>query len=176
MKEFEDINIVKVGAGIVGIGAMIAGFGMLLAGTSNWCSWWIAIALLSSGLYLIGSAAGSFARNVGAFETLDAKSIKNNIIKLKEAGIGELLDEMGSGSMFGSLFTSPLVIAAKALQHYEKDMETSIENLGNLKTAIKDFQLPETSFAEAIADFFGVGSVPKFIFSIFISFIAFANF
>ena len=68
-----------------------------------------AIALLSSGLYLIGSA-DSFARNVGAFETLDAKSIKNNIIKLKEDGIGELLDEMGSGSMFGSLFTSPLVI------------------------------------------------------------------
>ena len=163
MKEFEDINIVKVGAAIVGIGAMIAGFGLLLAGPQaiGVLAGLAAIALLSSGLYLIGSAAGSFARNVGAFETLDASAIKNNIIKLKEAGIGELLDEMGSGSLFGSLFTSPLVIAAQALQHYEKDMTKSIENLGNLKTAIKDFNLPETSFAEAIADFFGVGGVDQ---------------
>ena len=93
---------------------MIAGFGMLLAGLQAIGVLGIgAIALLSSGLYLIGSAGGSFARNVGAFETLDAKSIKNNIIKLKEFGIGELLDEMGSGSMFGSLFTSPLVMVKR---------------------------------------------------------------
>ena len=63
--------------------------------------------------------------------------------------------------MFGSLFTSPLVMVCKALQHYEKDMETSIENLETLKRGLKDFQLPETSFAEAIADFFGVGGVDQ---------------
>ena len=50
MKEFEDINIVKVGAAIVGIGAMIAGFGMLLAGPQaiGVLAGLAAIALLSS--------------------------------------------------------------------------------------------------------------------------------
>ena len=40
MKEFEDINIVKVGA-IVGIGAMSLGFVCYWCWCINWCSWWI---------------------------------------------------------------------------------------------------------------------------------------
>lgn len=165
MQEFTKINMGTLLYGIGGLSALmaaigglsiLAGPGLLVAGAG--------LALVMGALVGMGASLGSFAKNIKPFETLDTSLITQNLGKLAEAGgdIKDLLKAIGGGLFSGiNIGTHPLAQLSHALKGYDSDMKKSIENLDNLKGALAEFEIPQTTAGEALADFFGVGGVDQ---------------
>ena len=167
MQEFTKLNLGRLIFGIGGLSAllvaigglsMLAGPGLIAAG--------LGIGLVMSALVVMGASLGSFAENIKPFETLNTSKIVGNIkeISLISKDIGNLLKESSGGffSNLGIMITGhPLAKLTEALQGYDTDMRQSIDNLSSLKGALADFEIPQTTMGQAIADFFGVGGVDQ---------------
>ena len=167
MQEFTKLNLGRLIFGIGGLSAllvaigglsMLAGPGLIAAG--------LGIGLVMSALVVMGASLGSFAENIKPFETLDTSRIVGNIkeISLISKDIGNLLRTSAGGffSNLGIMITGhPLAKLTEALQGYDTDMRQSIDNLSSLKGALADFEIPQTTMGQAIADFFGVGGVDQ---------------
>ena len=167
MQEFTKLNLGRLIFGIGGLSALIVAIGGLsiLAGPGLVAAG-IGIGLVMGSIAVMGASLGSFAENIKPFETLDTSRIVGNIreISLISKDIGNLLKTSAGGffSNLGIMITGhPLAKLTEALQGYDTDMRQSIDNLSSLKGALADFEIPQTSAGQAIADFFGVGGVDQ---------------
>ena len=167
MQEFTKLNLGRLIFGIGGLSALIVAIGGLsiLAGPGLVAAG-IGIGIVMGSLAVMGASLGSFAENIKPFETLDTSRIVGNIkeISLISKDIGNLLRTSAGGffSNLGIMITGhPLAKLTEALQGYDTDMRQSIDNLSSLKGALADFEIPQTTMGQAIADFFGVGGVDQ---------------
>ena len=146
-------TLMGVLGGIVtsGIGALIMGAGAL------------AIMALVGTLVLMGKGLGNFAESILPFENMNIPRIKGNIGELATvAGDIRNLMSAASGSFsLGNFGQHPLKKLADALKPYEGDMGKTTKNLKDLKGALTNFELPQTTLGQALADFFGVGAVDQ---------------
>ncbi len=149
MKEFGKVNMLKVLGSMLGLatlmgvlGAIVTtGVGALIMGVGA-----IAVMALIGSLVLIGKGLGEFATSIMPFEQMNVPRMKTNIQQLASISgdIDELMDMSGGRGFIAQTFTDhPLEELAKALGSYAGDMSEKINNITNLKTALKGFEFPE---------------------------------
>lgn len=149
MKEFGKVNMLKVLGSMLGLatlmgvlGAIVTtGVGALIMGVGA-----IAVMALIGSLVLIGKGLGEFATSIMPFEQMNVPRMKSNIQQLASISgdIDELMDMSGGRGFIAQTFTDhPLEELAKALGSYAGDMSEKINNITNLKTALKGFEFPE---------------------------------
>jgi methyl-accepting chemotaxis protein len=117
-----------------GVGALIMGVGA------------IAVMALIGTLVVIGKGLGEFATSILPFETMNVPRIKQNIQQLASISgdIDELMDISGGrGIIAQALSDHPLTELSEALGSYAGDMSEKINNITNLKTALKGFEFPK---------------------------------
>ena len=166
MEAFGKVNMLKVLGSMLGLatlmgvlgGIVTSGIGALIMGAGA-----LAIMALVGTLVLMGKGLGNFAESILPFENMNIPRIKGNIGELATvAGDIRNLMSAASGSFsLGNFGQHPLKKLADALKPYEGDMGKTAENLKELKGALTNFELPQTTFGQALADFFGVGAVDQ---------------
>ena len=164
MEAFGKVNMLKVLGSMLGLatlmgvlgGIVTSGIGALIMGAGA-----IAIMALVGTLVLMGKGLGEFAEGILPFEQMNIPRIKGNIQDMATVApeIKALMDA-SSGSFF-SFGDHPLKKLADALRPYEGNMGQTAENLKELKGALTKFELPKTTFGQALADFFGQGGVDQ---------------
>ena len=164
MEAFGKVNMLKVLGSMLGLatlmgvlgGIVTSGIGALIMGAGA-----IAIMALVGTLVLMGKGLGEFAEGILPFEQMNIPRIKGNIQDMATVApeIKALMDA-SSGSFF-SFGEHPLKKLADALRPYEGNMGQTAENLKELKGALTEFELPKTTFGQAIADIFGQGGVDQ---------------
>ena len=164
MEAFGKVNMLKVLGSMLGLatlmgvlgGIVTSGIGALIMGAGA-----IAIMALVGTLVLMGKGLGEFAEGILPFEKMNVPRIKGNISEIASvAGDIKTLMSAASGSFF-SFGDHPLKKLADALKPYEGNMGQTAENLKELKGALTKFELPKTTFGQALADFFGQGGVDQ---------------
>jgi len=149
MKEFGKVNMLKVLGSMLGLatlmgvlGAIVTtGVGALIMGVGA-----IAVMALIGTLVVIGKGLGEFATSILPFETMNVPRIKQNIQQLASISgdIDELMDISGGrGIIAQALSDHPLTELSEALGSYAGDMSEKINNITNLKTALKGFEFPK---------------------------------
>ena len=149
MKEFGKVNMLKVLGSMLGLatlmgvlGAIVTtGIGALIMGVGA-----IAVMALIGTLVVIGKGLGEFATSILPFETMNVPRIKQNIQQLASISgdIDELMDISGGrGIIAQALSDHPLTELSEALGSYAGDMSEKINNITNLKTALKGFEFPK---------------------------------
>ena len=149
MKEFGKVNMLKVLGSMLGLatlmgvlGAIVTtGVGALIMGVGA-----IAVMALIGTLVVIGKGLGEFATSILPFETMNVPRIKQNIQQLASISgdIDELMDISGGrGIIAQALSDHPLTELSTALGSYAGDMSEKINNITNLKTALKGFEFPK---------------------------------
>ena len=166
MQAFGEVNMLKVLGSMLGLatlmgvlGAIVtSGIGALIMGAGA-----LAIMALVGTLVVMGVGLGKFAESIMPFENMNVPRIKGNISEIASVSgdIKKLMDAGAGGFSIGSFFDHPLAKLAQALKPYEKDMGNTVSNLTDLKGALTGFELPQTTFGQAFADFFGVGGVDQ---------------
>ena len=167
MQEFNKINMGRLLFGLGGLSAIILAIGGLaiLAGPAMGFAA-VGLALVMGSMVAMGASLGMFADSIKPFESMDTLAIMANIRDLASVSseIGTLL-KTSAGSFFGNLGVAitghPLAMLSEALKGYDDDMTQSIGNLNKLKGALANFEIPQTTAGQAIADFFGVGGVDQ---------------
>ena len=164
MEAFGKVNMLKVLGSMLGLatlmgvlgGIVTSGIGALIMGAGA-----LAIMALVGTLVLMGKGLGNFAESILPFENMNIPRIKGNIQEMATVApdIKALMDA-SSGSFF-SFGDHPLKKLADALQPYEGDMGKTTKNLKDLKGALTNFELPQTTLGQALADFFGVGAIDQ---------------
>jgi len=164
MEAFGKVNMLKVLGSMLGLatlmgvlgGIVTSGIGALIMGAGA-----IAIMALVGTLVLMGKGLGEFAEGILPFEKMNIPRIKGNIQDMATVApeIKALMDA-SSGSFF-SFGDHPLKKLADALRPYEGNMGQTAENLKELKGALTEFELPKTTFGQALADIFGQGGVDQ---------------
>ena len=164
MEAFGKVNMLKVLGSMLGLatlmgvlgGIVTSGIGALIMGAGA-----IAIMALVGTLVLMGKGLGEFAEGILPFEQMNIPRIKGNIQDMATVApeIKALMDA-SSGSFF-SFGDHPLKKLADALRPYEGNMGQTAENLKELKGALTEFELPKTTFGQALADIFGQGGVDQ---------------
>ena len=164
MEAFGKVNMLKVLGSMLGLatlmgvlgGIVTSGIGALIMGAGA-----IAIMALVGTLVLMGKGLGEFAEGILPFEKMNVPRIKGNISEIASVASDiKTLMNASSGSFF-SFGEHPLKKLADALRPYEGNMGQTAENLKELKGALTKFELPKTTFGQAIADFFGTGGVDQ---------------
>jgi len=154
MKEFGKVNMLKVLGSMLGLatlmgvlGAIVTtGVGALIMGVGA-----IAVMALIGTLVVIGKGLGEFATSILPFETMNVPRIKQNIQQLASISgeIDELMDISGGRGIIAQALTDhPLKELATALDEYRGDFTERINNITNLKTALKGFEFPEMPESE----------------------------
>jgi hypothetical protein len=161
---FGKVNMLKVLGSMLGLatlmgvlgGIVTSGIGALIMGAGA-----IAIMALVGTLVLMGKGLGEFAEGILPFEKMNVPRIKGNISEIASVASDiKTLMNASSGSFF-SFGEHPLKKLADALRPYEGNMGQTAENLKELKGALTKFELPKTTFGQALADFFGQGGVDQ---------------
>ena len=164
MEAFGKVNMLKVLGSMLGLatlmgvlgGIVTSGIGALIMGAGA-----IAIMALVGTLVLMGKGLGEFAEGILPFEKMNVPRIKGNISEIASVASDiKTLMNASSGSFF-SFGDHPLKKLADALRPYEGNMGQTAENLKELKGALTKFELPKTTFGQALADFFGQGGVDQ---------------
>ena len=164
MEAFGKVNMLKVLGSMLGLatlmgvlgGIVTSGIGALIMGAGA-----IAIMALVGTLVLMGKGLGEFAEGILPFEKMNVPRIKGNISEIASVASDiKTLMNASSGSFF-SFGEHPLKKLADALRPYEGNMGQTAENLKELKGALTEFELPKTTFGQAIADIFGQGGVDQ---------------
>ena len=164
MEAFGKVNMLKVLGSMLGLatlmgvlgGIVTSGIGALIMGAGA-----IAIMALVGTLVLMGKGLGEFAEGILPFEKMNVPRIKGNISEIASVASDiKTLMNASSGSFF-SFGEHPLKKLADALRPYEGNMGQTAENLKELKGALTKFELPKTTFGQALADFFGQGGVDQ---------------
>ncbi len=166
MEAFGKVNMLKVLGSMLGLATLMgvlgsivtSGIGALIMGAGA-----LAIMALVGTLVLMGKGLGNFAESILPFENMNVPRIKGNIGELATVA-GDIRNLMSAASgtfSLGNFGQHPLKKLADALKPYEGDMGKTAQNLRELKGALTNFELPQTTFGQALADFFGVGAVDQ---------------
>jgi len=166
MEAFGKVNMLKVLGSMLGLatlmgvlgGIVTSGIGALIMGAGA-----IAIMALVGTLVLVGKGLGEFAESILPFEKMNVPRLKGNISEIASvAGDIKTLMSAASGTFsLGNFGQHPLKKLADALKPYEGNMGQTAENLKELKGALTNFELPQTTLGEALRDFFGVGAIDQ---------------
>ena len=166
MEAFGKVNMLKVLGSMLGLatlmgvlgGIVTSGIGALIMGAGA-----LAIMALVGTLVLMGKGLGNFAESILPFENMNIPRIKGNIGELATVA-GDIRNLMSAASgtfSLGNFGQHPLKKLANALEPYEGDMGKTAQNLRELKGALTNFEMPQTTLGQALADFFGVGAIDQ---------------
>ena len=166
MEAFGKVNMLKVLGSMLGLatlmgvlgGIVTSGIGALIMGAGA-----LAIMALVGTLVLMGKGLGDFAESILPFENMNIPRIKGNIGELATVA-GDIRNLMSAASgtfSLGNFGQHPLKKLANALEPYEGDMGKTSQNLRELKGALTNFEMPQTTLGQALADFFGVGAIDQ---------------
>ena len=166
MEAFGKVNMLKVLGSMLGLatlmgvlgGIVTSGIGALIMGAGA-----LAIMALVGTLVLMGKGLGNFAESILPFENMNVPRIKGNIGELATIA-GDIRNLMSAASgtfSLGNFGQHPLKKLANALEPYEGDMGKTAQNLRELKGALTNFEMPQTTLGQALADFFGVGAIDQ---------------
>tara|TARA_B100000212_G_scaffold94507_1_gene69488 strand:- start:332 stop:2263 length:1932 start_codon:yes stop_codon:yes gene_type:complete len=166
MEAFGKVNMLKVLGSMLGLatlmgvlGAIVTtGIGALIMGVGA-----LAVMALIGTLVVIGKGLGSFAESIMPFENLNISKLQDNIrgIASVSKDFAEVAKISASPFDFNQFVgnESQLDILSRFIENMTQDLDLGIENIEKTKKALDGFELPKTTFGEAVADFFGVGGM-----------------
>ena len=168
MEKFGKVNMLKVLGSMLGLatlmgvlGAIVStGIGALIMGVGA-----LAIMGLIGTLVVIGVGLGKFAESILPFEQLNIPALQTNIRGIAKISkdFAEVAKIAASPFDFNQFVgnESQLDILARFIEKMTGNLDLGIANIEKTKNALEGFELPTTTWSEAIFSMFGVDGVSK---------------